>query len=151
MNWDVVSGTDEIVGALAVVVSLLYLAFEVRVNTKVLTANSGKDAQLQWAFLNDALWQSPYHMELARALDLEASSTDFSPEENQRVFWFARSILQRLESEHFQYEAGLLNDEIWEAHRTWAAGFVTLPVLQEWWMKGKRTVNRALAQRGFIC
>ena len=86
MNWEILSGTAEIVSAIAVVVSLLYLAYEVRSNTKVLSANSGKEAQLQWAQLNDLLWQSDYAMVFARALDPDASSTDFSPEEDQRVF-----------------------------------------------------------------
>jgi hypothetical protein len=135
MSWEVASGIAEIVGALAVVVSLLYLAYEVRANTRVLTANSGKDAQIQWAIVNEALWQSPHHMVIANALDPEASSTDFSPEDHQRVFWFARVMLQRFESELFQYQAGLWDEEIWEAHRTWAAGFLTLPVFRDWWAK----------------
>ena len=135
MSWEVASGIAEIVGALAVVVSLLYLAYEVRANTRVLTANSGKDAQIQWAIVNEALWQSPHHMVIANALDPEASSTDFSPEDHQRVFWFARVMLQRFESELFQYQAGLWDEEIWKAHRTWAAGFLTLPVFRDWWAK----------------
>ena len=44
-------------------------------------------------------------------------------------------MLQRFESELFQYQAGLLEIEIWEAHRTWCAGFLTLPVIAEWWTK----------------
>ena len=61
MSWEVASGTAEIVGALAVVISLLYLAHEVRANTKVLTANSGKDAQIQWAIVNEAVPPSHGH------------------------------------------------------------------------------------------
>jgi hypothetical protein len=133
MNWEAITGSAEIVGAIAVVVSLLYLAHEIRSNTKVLKANAGKDAQLQWAVVNEALWQSPDRMVIARALDPTASPEDFSQEEKQMVFWFSRAMLQRFESELFQFQAGLLHEELWNAHRTWCAGFLQLPVIKDWW------------------
>ena len=133
MNWDAITGIAEIVGAIAVVISLLYLAHEIRSNTKVLKANAGKDAQLQWAELNESLWQSPDRMVIARALDPDASSEDFSQEEKQIVLWFSRAMLQRFESELFEYQAGLLHEELWAAHRTWCAGFLQLPVIKDWW------------------
>ncbi len=133
MSWEAITGIAEIAGAVAVVVSLLYLAYQIRTNTKVLKANSAKETQLQWAVVNETLWQSPDRMVIARAFDPKATVSDFSEEENQIVFWFARAMLQRFESELFQYQAGLLDKEIWEAHRIWCAGFLTLPVLSEWW------------------
>ncbi len=133
MTWEAISGTAEIIGASAVVVSLLYLAYQVRTNTKVLKANAAKETQLQWAIVNETLWQSPDRMVIARAFDPEASFGDFSQEEKQMVFWFARAMLQRFESEMFQFQAQLLEKEIWEAHRKWCAGFLTLPVFAEWW------------------
>ena len=138
MNWDTAAAIAEVVGATAVVISLLYLAFEVRSNTKVQKANSSKDAQLQWAVINEAIWQSPERMIIARALDPNSTSDDFSLEEKQIVFWFSRAMLQRFESELFQYQAGLLNEELWDAHRTWCAGFLQLPVIQDWWEHEQR-------------
>jgi len=39
MNWEAVSGIGEVVGATAVVVSLIYLAFQVRQNTSITRAS----------------------------------------------------------------------------------------------------------------
>ena len=73
----------EVVGAIAVGLSLLYLAYEIRTNTKVLKANSAKETQLQWAVVNETLWQSPDRMVIARAFDPQESTAAFSVEENR--------------------------------------------------------------------
>ena len=44
MNWEIVSSTAEIVGALAVVVSLLYLASQLRQNTVAMKTTSAAGA-----------------------------------------------------------------------------------------------------------
>ncbi|MFT4585381.1 MAG: hypothetical protein ACI9ON_003795 [Limisphaerales bacterium] len=138
MNWDAITGVAEIVGATAVVVSLIYLASEVRANTCVMKANSSRDAQIQWAIVNEAIYQSPDRMVLAKAFDPSSTVADFSEEERHIAFFFARSILLRFESELFQYQAGLLDSEIWANHRIWCAGFTRLPFYSEWWQSERK-------------
>ena len=133
MSWEATTGIAEIVGATAVIVSLIYLAWEVRANTRVMKANSSRDAQIQWAIVNENIYQSPDRMVIARAFDPDSTIRDFEAEEQQIIFFFARSILQRFESELFQYQGGLLEPEIWLNHRIWCAGFIRLPVFSQWW------------------
>jgi len=133
MNWDAISGTAELIGAIAVVVSLLYLTWEVRANTRTLRANSAREAQIQWATVNEKLYESPNLDIISRAFDPDSIADDFTDEEKQIIFFFARSIMQRAESELFQYQAGLLETAMWEGHFLWVAGFVRLPVFKDWW------------------
>ena len=42
--------------------------------------------------------------------------------------------------EFFQFSAGLINPEEWEAHRRWCASFVQYPVWQTWWEHEKRQI-----------
>lgn len=133
MNWDAISGTAELIGAIAVVVSLLYLAWEVRTNTRTLRADSAREAQIQWATVNERLYESPNLNIISRAFDPDSNADDFTDEEKRIVFFFARSIMQRAESELFQYQAGLLDPPIWKGHLLWVAGFVRLPVFKDWW------------------
>ena len=72
-------------------------------------------------------------MVISRAFDPDANANEFTDEEKQIVFFFARSIMQRWESELIQYQAGLLEPAMWEGHILWVAGFVRLPVYKEWW------------------
>ena len=52
MNWDAISALSEFIGAIAVVVTLIYLAVQVRQNTQ-----SIKTSTLQ---ANTALWNSMF-------------------------------------------------------------------------------------------
>ena len=147
MNWEAISSVAEIVGAVAVVISLIYLAHEVRGNTRVMKANSARDAQIQWAIVNETIYQSPDRMVIAKAFDPNSTIADFSEEERQIVFFFARSVLQRMESELFQFQAGLLDTEIWENHRKWSAGFIHLPVFKDWWRSER---NQPVYTKSFL-
>ena len=48
-----------------------------------------------------------------------------------------RAMAQRIESIYFSYEAGVLDSRIWEVRRSWLAGFIELPIVQEWWEEEK--------------
>ena len=138
MSWEVISSVADIIGAMAVVISLIYLAREVRGNTRVMKANSARDAQIQWATVNETIYQSPDRMVIAKAFDPNSTMSDFSEEERQIVFFFARSVLQRFESELFQFQAGLLDTEIWENHRKFCAGIIHLPAFSDWWQSERK-------------
>lgn len=133
MALDTLVAYSEVIGAISIVVSVVYLAYEVRSNTKVLKANAGRDAQREWAIVNENLYQFPDRMVIAKTFDTDSRLADLTEEEKQISFFFARSMVQRFEAEMFQYQAGLLDTEIWEAHRRWCAGFLSLPVFEAWW------------------
>jgi hypothetical protein len=54
MNWDAIGAAGEILGALAVVVSIGYLSIQIRSNTRATRASAGFDAMHSWADSN--LW-----------------------------------------------------------------------------------------------
>ena len=95
MNWEAIAATGEIIGAIAVVISLIYLTLEVRSNTRVMKANSARDAQIQWATFNEMIFQSPDRIVLSKAFDPEMTASDFSEEERHIIFFFARAIGKR--------------------------------------------------------
>ncbi|MGB5542636.1 MAG: hypothetical protein WBO15_04495, partial [Gammaproteobacteria bacterium] len=58
MDWNTAASIAEVVSGVAVIVSLVYLAMEVRNNTKALKASAGFDASLQMSQLNECLFQA---------------------------------------------------------------------------------------------
>jgi hypothetical protein len=48
MNWEAITGIGEVLGAIAVVVTLLYLTREVRQNAKSLSISALRDTTAQW-------------------------------------------------------------------------------------------------------
>ena len=57
MDWDVIGAVAEIVGAAAVIVTLIYLAIQTRDNVKVLRARAVWDAQASFVEVNEILCQ----------------------------------------------------------------------------------------------
>jgi hypothetical protein len=58
VNWEAITAVSEFIGVVAVVISLVYLAQEVRANTGALKASAGFDSTQGMATLNEGLVQS---------------------------------------------------------------------------------------------
>ncbi len=48
MNWDVIGAVGEIIGALAVVATLIYLAIQIRENTRASKSEAFRDSVAVW-------------------------------------------------------------------------------------------------------
>ena len=115
MSWEALGSIAEIVGAVAVVISLLYVAFEIRSNTNTLKANTSKDASRSWSEFN--LWMAahPERMVFARAFSPDETIENFDASERQLLWLALRAFAQKVESEFYEYQAGLLHPDVWQA------------------------------------
>jgi hypothetical protein len=131
VNWEALGAIGEIVGAVAVIVTLGYLAVQIRQNTK-----SVRSATLQSvldggnSFL-EHLFKDPELLRIWRSgvIDLESLPEPVRP----RFHFFAMSFLRRIETFHHHYREGLLPDEDWEGLRESILEGVARPGLQDWW------------------
>jgi hypothetical protein len=146
MDWSAAASIAEIIGAVAVVISLVYLATEVRSNTRALKARAGFDASLHMSELNEVLFQSILgdaefqkggEMRLTKILDKiydpTASPDDLSPSEHVFHAFTHRAVFQKIEAEFYLYQHGFLEAAQWEARRSWACGLIELPIPRGWW------------------
>ena len=131
---------SQIIASIAILISVLFLARQVRDSTTAILANSNKDASLGWSVWNFELSSHKDRVAFARAFDPAASLSDFTEEEHIVIFLLGRGLMQRFESEYFQFSAGLLNEEQWQAHRRWCASFLQYPVWREWWKTESRQI-----------
>ena len=133
MTLNDLGNLGEAVSGLAVVISLLYVAYELRSNTRTMRATSAAASQDTVAEYTLALAaNSPAAELLARAVDHGSLGSLTSSESLQVTSWL-RSLVQRMESMFFRYEAGLLEERVWAVRRGWLAGFVKRPLVAEWW------------------
>ena len=127
MNWEAAAAIAEVLGAMGVIVSLLYVANEVRSNTRALKASAGFDASLQMANLNESLAQaimgdSEYQRGgearftslVTKAYDPEASPDDLSPTDHLLLGFINRGMFQKIEGEYYLYQHGFLDPAQWE-------------------------------------
>ena len=134
MNWDAVGAIGEIVGALAVVASLLYLAIQTRANASALRSNAVWNAETIFGDSNYMLAREP---ELAvlinRALVEGARVEDFSETELVQLHFLVRGVLQYMQAQHSLWKEGALSDDYWQRRRRWTCSFVASPVLNPVW------------------
>ena len=99
MPWETAGVIAEIVAAIAVLVSLWYLAIQLKQNTELERAQLEVQLGLTWADLHDNMIQNP---NLARAYDLAAESWNEMSDEDVRAYlWFvAKSFHFLLCSNH---------------------------------------------------
>jgi hypothetical protein len=145
MNWEAISTVAEIAGAIGVVASLIFLAFETRMNTKTMRASLSNQVLTAVAELNDVVFADPELRRIvSKSSDPDFSLEDFDNEEREAVIFLARSLLKRIEGVLMLYRQGLVEVGVWESNQEMAAGLIQLPIWQQYW-QGERN-NRVYSQ-----
>jgi hypothetical protein len=146
VNWEAIAAASEFVGVIAVVISLVYVAHEVRSNTKALQASAGFDSTQGMALLNEGLVhavlgdakyqqgaESRFLQVIAKVYDPEGSIKEMTLSDQAVVGLLSRAVFQRIEGEFYLYEHGFLDPSHWESRSAWARGFLALPIPKAWW------------------
>jgi len=111
MSWDAVTAVAEMVGATAVVVTLLYLAIQVRQSTRAVQAAT---FQATSAMDHDFLLAVGKDPTTARAWFLYLTAPEsLSQEDELQGRMLFGSALRRLENVYFQYRLGTLAEGAW--------------------------------------
>jgi hypothetical protein len=134
VTLDQLATLAEILGGLAVPVSLIYAIFEIRRNTRSVRATSAWNSDVALAELNEGVSHNQQLSELVtRALDPECTPEDLTPGEFGQLFLLYRAVLQKYQAQWFLWTEGHLSDEMWQNRRRWAKAFVSLPVSGRIW------------------
>jgi hypothetical protein len=137
MNWDAIGSVAELLGAAGVIVSLIYLSFQIRTNTKTIKAGATNDTYTGWSDFNYELSKHPNAVEIDRMWKPDTRWDDFSHEQQVILGWVCRSIVERFEAEYSLHEAGIFKPEVWEKHRVYCNSFICLPAVSTWWESEK--------------
>jgi hypothetical protein len=146
VNWEAIAAASELVGVIAVVMSLVYVAHEVRSNTRALQASAGFDSTQGMASLNEGLVhavlgsaeyeqgsESRFLQVMAKVYDPQGSIEEMTLSDQAVVGLVNRAVFQRIEGEFYLYEHGFLDPSHWESRSAWARGFLALPIPKVWW------------------
>ena len=108
------SEVAQIISAIAVVISLIYVGVQVRQNTLTTQA-----AMRQNIADNDITYLMSY---LDNSIIAEASAKTFAKDsltllESEQLIWQQQVNFRLFENAHYQYENGLLEGEVWQRYR----------------------------------
>ena len=130
MNWEALGAIGEIVGAVAVVVTLAYLAVQMRQNTVALQAASRQEVASAYRDSNRLFFEPGAARAYARGLRLYPDM----PLDEKNLFWaFLNDGALAFQGAYAMHEAGQLEDETYQAYLDWFAANLSTPGGSAWW------------------
>lgn len=146
MNWEAVGSIAELMGAMGVIASLLYLSAQIRHGAKasrLATSHSLSTAARQWS---DPMQADP---ELARIFQIGTEDPDqLNDGEMARFVFICFSFFRMFEDIHFQFENGALDVELWSGYETHYGAYCVSPGFQHYWTSRREIFRPAF--RTFI-
>ena len=131
MNWDAIGAVGEIAGAAAVFASLVYLALQIRQNTRAIRGNAERETV---SLQQSALQPVAASLELAdvhgRAL---LRLHELSPAEQIQFHRTMTALFQSFESAFYQHRASLIGGEICARVVKNIKGWFRFPGVNDWW------------------
>ena len=132
MNWEALGAIGEIVGAVAVVSTLLYLARQTTINTNTVVAASTRASSWGFAEFNERLASSP---ELAALLQksFQPAMPEFTDLEWLRFQLLARSAIGRFQDTYLQSRMSTQDGDLAETQLDYLRGMLELPAWRKYW------------------
>jgi hypothetical protein len=131
INWDAISAISQLVGSVAVVLSVLYLALQVHQSTRVAKLAT-QDAAA--AALRDVTKPLMENAELERIWRVGVENiSDLSTEERARFFHATYQFLKAFETIHFHYVYGLMDRQLWEGWHGLLRHYIAAPGIAQYW------------------
>ena len=142
MTLESLGNVGELIGGFAVVISLVYLAIQVRQNSKTTRAEMFQRFSISLQSDLIALGRDPL---ASRVWNAGLRSWDDLSEEEQGQFsGMLTGMFTGFESTFCQYRSGLLEEDLWESFQTRLRWYVARKGVRAWWKLGGHTwVNEA--------
>jgi len=143
MNWEALGAIGEIVGAVAVVVTLAYLAVQIRQNTRVFRSST---EQAQADAHTRCLSLVAQDSDLARLYLRGASGESLDRDESLRFGFLLHVVFTQIQAAFFHRRQGTLSPEQWVPASRVAAWWISSPGAQAWWADGKAVYREEFVQ-----
>ena len=140
MNWEAISTIADIVGAVVVVVTLAYLAAQVR-QGNVFAKLQARQRMIEQT--ESELYTQMTDPSITYASVKEGLLTE---EEQARLSLFLISFLRQREWEWFQYQDGVLDEAAYHSYREVIPIHLGTPRARKWW----RVLGRHAFDAGFV-
>ena len=111
MTWEAIGTISEIVGAIAVVITLVYLATQIRQSNDLLRSESRQ------TLVSNDVTSLNANLDNTEVLAKYVSGAALSAEEQMKISFMFSLDLRNREFEYFQYRYGILDEETWLAYR----------------------------------
>ena len=131
INWEMLAALGQLAAAVVGIPSLIYLAVQIREQTKERRQAAVNELTVQWGDLTKTLHDNP---EFAAIFLRGLQSFDsLDAVSKLRFSAFFNRFFKNFQSMYFSHRDGILSDQLWgEIDRT-MSDFIAYPGLQQWW------------------
>ena len=131
MNWEMLAAIGQLAAVFVGIPSLIYLATQIREQTKERRQSVVNALTVQWGDLTCALHESAefsaIYLRGVQAFD------DLDPVSKVRFSAFFNRFLKNFQAMYFAHQDGILSDQLWgEIERT-MTDLISYRGVQEWW------------------
>lgn len=131
MNWDAIGAISELVGAIGVVVTMVYLAFEVRRNTKAIRLDTGHDVTEEIRSIYALMAENNDLADILRRAAIDAEGIHGT----DKVRWYALNMnfLRAVENARIQWIEQSLDSRQWSGFKRQTMDYTRLPGFRDFW------------------
>ena len=140
MSLDQLANIAEIVSSVAVIISLVYLALQIRSSTEAQRTSTYHSIVSDFAALNRSIASTPeLSFLLVNAME---NFYDLKPDEKARMSQLFFQLYHFFENMYYQNKKGYLEEEVWAGWKLLMLTYHSRPGFQAWW-KNRRDVYSA--------
>ncbi len=140
MDWGAVSAIAELMAAMFVGLSVIYLALQVRASTK---ATYSQTYQLATSALAEMAGIIGREKDLARIFRIGmVDPAGLTEDESTQFGYLGISLFRRFENVFFQYQSGMIDEDFWVGHRDNILWFFHRPGMQFCWKDMKYSFSK---------
>jgi len=131
MTLDQFANIGEFIGGIAVIISLVYLALQIRTNTEAQKSSTYQAIVSDFGALNNTMASTPElsHLFVQAMEDYHQLSSDQKARISQLFFQCFRFF----ENMFYQYKKGYLDEEVWIGWKRLMLTYYSRPGFQTWW------------------
>ncbi len=144
MNWEAIGAISELIGAIAVVVTLAYLAVQIRHNSKALHSSTRFEIAKTQMDINFLLAQHP---DLAiGAYGILQGKEGMSEKDRLAASQYITGMFRTFENQFYAYREGNFPEGVWGGYRRNIAWNVTQPKFEEFWKERRHLFSENFAE-----
>jgi hypothetical protein len=133
MSWEAIGAVGEMIGGVGVIVTLLYLAVQVRHYTAEMRSAASESVAEN---LREWLLPMIRDPEVSRIFRVGVEGWEqFGPDEKARFFHIAFVWLKTIEAAHYQLLRGRLDPKVWKGWEAVVTSYLLGPGIQAYWCR----------------
>jgi hypothetical protein len=140
VNLAELASIGEIVSSIAVIISLVYLAMQIRQNTEAERTSTYQSIVSDFGALNNNMASTPELSDMfVRGLE---NFEQFNPDERARISQSFFQCFRYFENMFYQHHKGYLDEDIWVGWKRLILTYYSRPGFQTWWEFRKDVYSR---------